>query len=416
MCTTCKKCQKCCSESSCRDQASRFLANLAGSGCGSESGSDPKRGSLHSSLSDPTKTHKVPHSHKPLCRSSQEQLPVRGIASAYRQKCSGTSTKSGLPRVLQPTIFSPKTKQQVVTHPGSEQIKPFPQRGKIQNGNTGNHQNLPPDRGVGHLHRFQRGLLPHSYTGTVQERSHVQGQTYQLKALPFGLSTAPLEFTVVAKEVKLIALYKGIRIHQYLDDWFVRATSHQVCLQHTKLLVQICQDLGWLVNLEKSELEPKQVFDFVGYQFDLQSGRVRPTPERWQNLQQKILTLLSVPTCPVREFMSLIGLLTATEKQVHLGRLHMRPIQWHLNSTRIPREGHSNSQVLAPPSRMVVGRQKCTHRPTTTPSKACSANFYRRIERRMGRSLRRAYCKRNLVVARKQATYKLPRTQMNEKL
>ena len=35
--------------------------------------------------------------------------------------------------------------------------------------------------------------------------------------------------------------------------------------------------------------------------------------------------------------MSLIGLLTATEKQVHLGRLHMGPIQWHLkNSRRVP--------------------------------------------------------------------------------
>ena len=35
--------------------------------------------------------------------------------------------------------------------------------------------------------------------------------------------------------------------------------------------------------------------------------------------------------------MSLIGLLTATEKQVHLGRLHMRPIQWHLKRNwRIP--------------------------------------------------------------------------------
>ena len=33
-----------------------------------------------------------------------------------------------------------------------------------------------------------------------------------------------------------------------------------------------------------------------------------------------------------RQFISLIGLLTATEKQVHLGRLHMRPIQWHLKS------------------------------------------------------------------------------------
>ena len=43
------------------------------------------------------------------------------------------------------------------------------------------------------------------------------------------------------------------------------------------------------------------------------------------------------PVCPVRQFMSLIGLLTATEKQVHLGRLHMRPIQWHLkNNWRVP--------------------------------------------------------------------------------
>ena len=35
--------------------------------------------------------------------------------------------------------------------------------------------------------------------------------------------------------------------------------------------------------------------------------------------------------------MSLIGLLTATEKQVHLGQLHMRPIQWHLkNNWKVP--------------------------------------------------------------------------------
>ena len=150
-------------------------------------------------------------------------------------------------------------------------------------------------------------------------RFHVQGQTYQFKALPFGLSMAPLEFTVVAKEVKLMAIHKGIRIHQYLDDWLVRARSHQACLQHTQDLVKICQELGWLVNLDKSELEPKQIFDFVGYQFDLKAGRVRPTPDRWQNLQDKVSEILSLPACPVRQLMSLIGLLTATEKQVHLG-------------------------------------------------------------------------------------------------
>ena len=32
----------------------------------------------------------------------------------------------------------------------------------------------------------------------------------------------------------------------------------------------MCQQLGWQMNLEKSELEPNQDFDFVGYQFRLQ--------------------------------------------------------------------------------------------------------------------------------------------------
>ena len=91
------------------------------------------------------------------------------------------------------------------------------------------------------------------------------------------------------------------------------------------------------MNLDKSELEPKQIFDFVGYQFDLRAGRIRPTPDRWQNLQDKRSEILSLLACPVLQFMSLIGLLTATEKQVHLGRLHMRPIQWHLkNNWRVP--------------------------------------------------------------------------------
>ena len=75
-------------------------------------------------------------------------------------------------------------------------------------------------------------------------RFHVQGRTYQFKALPFGLSTAPMEFTVLVKEVKLMAGRKGIRIHQYLDDWLVRAKSYNICLQHTQSLVEMCQTLG----------------------------------------------------------------------------------------------------------------------------------------------------------------------------
>ena len=49
-------------------------------------------------------------------------------------------------------------------------------------------------------------------------RFHLNKVNYQLTSLPFGLATAPLEFTKVVKEVKLMAQARGIRIHQYLNN------------------------------------------------------------------------------------------------------------------------------------------------------------------------------------------------------
>ena len=92
----------------------------------------------------------------------------------------------------------------------------------------------------------------------------------------------------------------------------------------------LCQGLGWLVNMQKSELVPQQVFNFVGYRFDLLTGRVLCTQDRLTSLKETLLFIKARNSCTVRQFMSLIGLLTATEKQVWSGRLHKRPIQWHL--------------------------------------------------------------------------------------
>ena len=60
---------------------------------------------------------------------------------------------------------------------------------------------------------------------------------------------------------------------------------------------------------------------------------------------------------------------------------------------------------------LVAGRRQCPPRTTITPHEARSANIYRRIKRRVGRSLKRVHGKRVLVGARKQAAHKLPRTQ-----
>ena len=71
---------------------------------------------------------------------------------------------------------------------------------------------------------FQRCLLSHPYKPKFPKylRFHCQNQTFHLKALPFGLSTTPMKFTMVVKEVNLLAQDNYIRILQYRDDWLIQ--------------------------------------------------------------------------------------------------------------------------------------------------------------------------------------------------
>ena len=98
--------------------------------------------------------------------------------------------------------------------------------------------------------------------------------------------------------------------------------SHQACLQHTQELVKMCQQLGSLVNLERNQSWSPNKTSICGLP-------VRPQVWSGPTDSGPVAGLISLPACPVREFMPLIGLLSAKEKQVHLGRLHIRPSQWH---------------------------------------------------------------------------------------
>ena len=123
-------------------------------------------------------------------------------------------------------------------------------------------------------------------------RFHVQGQAYQFRALPFGIATAPLEFTRVVKEVKFIALSQGVRIHQYLDDWLVRAKDPDSCARDVQKLVNLVEKLGWIVNLKKSELSPTQDLEFLGYRFNLREGLVYPNQKKLNKFKILAVSIL----------------------------------------------------------------------------------------------------------------------------
>ena len=73
---------------------------------------------------------------------------------------------------------------------------------------------------------------------------------------------------------------KGIRMFQYqMTGWSELHHSEFVSSIYGPLMAQ-CHKVSLIVYLDESELEPKQVFDFVGYQFNLWEAKVRPTLEQ----------------------------------------------------------------------------------------------------------------------------------------
>jgi hypothetical protein len=68
-----------------------------------------------------------------------------------------------------------------------------------------------------------------------------QGKTYQFRALPFGLNTAPRIFTELLKPVIAFLRTRNIRLLIYLDDILIIGSSIEVLRDHTTLVVDLLQ-------------------------------------------------------------------------------------------------------------------------------------------------------------------------------
>ena len=95
--------------------------------------------------------------------------------------------------------------------------------------------------GVVHIiHRFIRLIRYIRFIGGYR--------FYQFTALPFSIATVCLEFTKVAKVLKLMALAEGISIHQYIDGWLMTTNSKQQLPGIHPLGVHLVESLGWITN------------------------------------------------------------------------------------------------------------------------------------------------------------------------
>ncbi len=173
----------------------------------------------------------------------------------------------------------------------------------------------------------------------------VEGQSYRFRCLPFGLSTAPRVFTRVAKAVAAYLRRRGVNLCVYLDDWLIYARSCQETARAIALVVQVVQDLGFLVNVKKSNLNPSQCPQFLGAQLDLNRGLATPTQERVSNTVACVKLLVLRDTAPAVAWLKVLGLMASLVDLVPFCRFHMRAIQIHFLAHFKPSRDPISKQV-----------------------------------------------------------------------
>ena len=123
----------------------------------------------------------------------------------------------------------------------------------------------------------------------------------------------------------------SIRLHRYLDDWLIQSSSQEAVLHDLHVVLDLCTELGIVVNLKKSNFVPPQRVLYLGTVLDSQSFVASLSPDRFSRLLSFSDGFLSSVQQPTACWQSLLGTLSSLTHLVPGGRLWMWSLQFQLH-------------------------------------------------------------------------------------
>ena len=156
----------------------------------------------------------------------------------------------------------------------------------------------------------------------------IQGKVWQFTCLSFGPTIAPRAFTKVVSVVAAHLRMHNVRLAVYLDDWFLVNQFRKMLIADKKRALNLLVDLGFMINLKKSELQPNQSVVYIGAHFSLDKGLECPTQERVFKIREAWMLVKQFSTA--QNYLHLLGLMASCIELVSNARLFMRQIQLHL--------------------------------------------------------------------------------------
>jgi hypothetical protein len=94
--------------------------------------------------------------------------------------------------------------------------------------------------------------------------------------------------------------------------------------------MQITEEAGFLINFDKSHLEPNQQMVYLGVHLDLKTNMAKPSEERISDVLRVIREICAKSRICALDLVSLLGLLNSCKRIVPQARLRLRPLQLYL--------------------------------------------------------------------------------------
>jgi hypothetical protein len=152
-------------------------------------------------------------------------------------------------------------------------------------------------------------------------------RAFVLRALPFGLATAPCLFTKIMKPV-ISKLREKYRCGIYLDDGIMIFATLEEAENGVRDMLQLLSRLGLRISFGKSRLVPVRVLEFLGWVIDTERMEVSVTEEKRTEAGRRVEAWVKRAKegaqVRVRDFSSIIGLLSSMALAVPQAHLRLR--------------------------------------------------------------------------------------------
>ena len=135
----------------------------------------------------------------------------------------------------------------------------------------------------------------------------VEDKIFQFEAGCFGLSTLPQQFMTLMKVFLKNWRKQGIMTFVYLDDILVIAKSPKTLEKQTQKILEDLHHAGFVVNHKKSQLEPTQQVQYLGFHLNFEKGCLEVPAEKIKTVRREFGKLVTHKEMTPRKMSNILG-------------------------------------------------------------------------------------------------------------